>query len=294
MPGSMSDSMPDPMPDSSPQSAANAPASPGQLKPQPNARFYDTIARFYDAENLEMTEDLPLFSELAADLGDPILDIGCGTGRVMLHLAREGYRVTGIDHAAEMLARGERKLDRQPDLKPLVRFVQGDVLDPALGATLGERFKLVLVPYNGFMHFHTQADQLAALKQCAAWLAEDGQIVLDLPNAGDAYATEDDPGIVLERMFTEPESGHLVMQQSSSEIDRAAQMLHITWIYDELASDGAVRRTVAPLHLRYVFPAELDLLLAAAGLQAVEVVGDYDLMPFGNGSPRLIVIAEHA
>ena len=254
-----------------------------------NVAFYERIARFYDAENADMVEDLGLYDELAAEYGDPILDVGCGTGRVMLHLAAEGHRVVGVDHAAAMLARGQRRLDATPELVPHVTFVQGDVLDADLPET---PYKLVIVPYNGFMHFNEQASQLAALRRFHAALEPGGLLVLDLPNAGEAFGTQDDNALALERTFIEPETGHLVMQQSVSTLDRVAQQLHITWIYDEIGAEGVVQRTLAPLLLRYVFAAELDLLLAAAGFEKVTAYGDYDQEPFEDGSPRMIVLAE--
>ncbi len=253
-----------------------------------SAKFYDTIARFYDAENAAKIEDLDLYSELADETSDPILDVGCGTGRVMLALAREGFNVVGVDNSEAMLARGERALDAAPDLKPLVTFVKGDVLTTALAGP----FKLILVPYNTFMHFNTQEHQIAALRRFHALLDDDGLLVLDLPNAGEAFGTQDDDAVTLERLFTEPESGHLVMQQSFSTLDRISQQLHVTWIYDEITADGTVRRTLAPLLLRYVFSGELDLLLALTGFGRVETYGDYQQEAFIEGSSRMIVLAE--
>jgi len=249
--------------------------------------FYETVARYYDAENAAMTEDLPFYSELVADLEGPVLDVGCGTGRVTLHLAQEGARVVGVDISEEMLKRAKRKLSVLPDLRPNVSLVHGDLLEVAFE----ERFALIVVPYNGFMHFKTQAVQIKALERMRDMLLPGGLIVLDLPNPGDLYATPDDGSMVLERTFEEPESGHLIMQQSVSALDRAAQIMHVTWIYDELDDTGMVRRTVAPLTLRYVFPAEMDLLLRVAGLKRVEPFGDYDGSPFADGSPRLIALA---
>lgn len=253
-----------------------------------NVKFYDTIARFYDAENAEMTDDLALYSELAEETGGPALDVGCGTGRVMLHLAQEGVRTVGVDRSEAMLARGERKLAVMPDLKPLVTFVQGDALD----ADLPGAFKLIIVPYNGFMHFSEQVDQIAALRHFHDLLDDGGLLVMDLPNAGEAFGTQDDGALVLERMFVEPESGHLVMQQSMSTLDRVNQQLHVTWIYDEIADEGAVHRTLAPLVLRYVFPGEMDLLLNLTGFRRVQTYGDYLREPFVDGSERMIVLAE--
>jgi ubiquinone/menaquinone biosynthesis C-methylase UbiE len=255
-----------------------------------SAGFYNTIARFYDAENAGLTEDLVLYSELADENGDPVLDVGCGSGRVMLHLAQQGFTVVGVDHSEVMLARGQRRLAAAPDLKPLVTFVKGDVLTVDLPGL----FKLIIVPYNTLMHFNTQERQLAALRRFHEWLDDEGLLVLDLPNAGEAFGTQDDGAISLERMFTEPETGHLVMQQSYSTLDRITQQLHITWIYDEITSDGTLRRTLAPLLLRYIFSGEIDLMLAMTGLRRVETYGDYSQESFVEGCPRMIVLAEKA
>jgi SAM-dependent methyltransferase len=252
-----------------------------------NIQFYDTTARFYDASTADMTDDLPLYGDLADEVGGPVLDVGCGTGRVLVHLAQAGHPVVGLDASEAMLARARRKLDVLPDLKTRVELVHGD----ALQTPLSQRFKLIIVSYNGFMHFRDQAGQLAALRRFRDLLAEGGLLVLDLPNAGDAYATQDDGALVLERMFTAPDSGHPVMMHSVSTLDRTAQQLHVTWIYDEIGADNVVQRTLAPLVLRYVFPGEMALLLAAANLRCVDMYGDYDGTPLADGSPRMIVLA---
>lgn len=251
------------------------------------AAFYNTIARYYDAENESMTADLPFYSELAGEYGDPILDIGCGTGRVMLHLAAEGHRTAGLDVSPAMLERGRRKLAGRADLRDFAQFYEGSALD----YPLPDQYPLILIPYNGFMHFHTTEAQIAALRHLSQHLAGGGVIVLDLPNAGERFATLDDGALTFERSFTEPESGHLIMQHSISALDRAAQLQYITWIYDEIGPDSVVRRTVAPLTLRYVFPAELDLLLQVCGLRRIARYGDYDRSPFEGECPRLIVVA---
>lgn len=255
-----------------------------------NVQFYETIARFYDAENMDLIEDLELFSELADETGGPIFDVGCGSGRVTLHLAQQGHRIVGLDNSKVMLTRGQQKLEKLPKAKNLITFIHGD----ALKTELSERFKLIIVSYNSFMHFGEMADQLTALRHFQTMLDDDGLLVIDLPNAGEAFGAQDYGAIVLERSFTEPETGHTVMQQSVSSIDRATQHLFITWIYDELMENGAVHRTLAPLRLRYVFASEMELMLEAAGLQCVELYGDYQRTPFEDGCPRMIVLAEKA
>ena len=68
-------------------------------------------------------------------------------------------------------------------------------------------------------------------------------------------------------------------------------MLDVTWIYDEILGDGTLKRTLAPLQLRYVFPAELGLMLRLCDLHPVATFGDYEQNPFADGAERLIVTA---
>ena len=82
-------------------------------------------------------------------------------------------------------------------------------------------------------------------------------MVIDLPNAGPAFAAQDSEAPALERSFLDPETGDMVMLQSHSFIDRAEQLLHVEWIYDIIDGDGAVKRLFAPHKLRYFFLAEL-------------------------------------
>lgn len=250
--------------------------------------FYATIARFYDAENIDKTDDLAFYSELADEYGDPVLDVGCGTGRVMLHLAQEGYRVYGIDSEPAMLERAHRKAAMFPHLRDKLTFYQGNVLK----YDLQQQFKLILLPYNCLTHFHTQDDQLTLLRRLRASIEPGGLLVSDLPNPADTFASPDTDAISLERSFIEPETGHLVMQQAHSLLDRTSQLMHVTWIYDEITEDGAVHRTFAPTIFRYYFYSEVRLLLMNTGFEVVEVYGDTDRSPYEDGCPRMIVLAK--
>jgi hypothetical protein len=142
------------------------------------------------------------------------------------------------------------------------------------------------------MHFHTQADQLKLLRRARTCLAKGGRLAIDLPNAGEAFGAMDNESVTLERTFLEQETGHLVMQQSVSHLDRTEQLMNVTWIYDEISEEGVVKRTLVPVTVRYFFLNELDLLLQAAGLALDEVFGDFDRYPYLDGCPRMFVVAK--
>jgi len=249
--------------------------------------FYTSVARFYDAETGDKTDDLQMYSRLAAQHEGDILDVGCGTGRVLIHLAQAGYQVHGIDRDSAMLGRLAHKPQGMPHLQDSIGYVNADVLDYSY-----ERgFALILLSYNALMHFQEQASQIALLRRLRGWLANAGLLVIDLPNAGDVFASQDTDALILERTFLEPESGHLVMLQSVSWLDRVMQVLHVDWIYDEMDDEGRVKRMIAPHRLRYFFQPELALLLKLCGFAVEAVYGDTAWGPFEDGCERMIVLA---
>ncbi len=248
---------------------------------------YEQIARFYDAENAKLVEDLPAYALLADRFGGPVLEAGCGTGRVALYLAQQGIRVVGIDVSAAMLRRARQHADEQGLGAPLVTWHKADVRTLALD----ERFGLCTLAYNTFAHLLTQDDQIAALERIAVHVRPGGGVALDLRNLIVDVLAGDSPGLDFERVFTDPATGHTIMQRSLTSLDRASQIVDVTWVYDEIMPDGTVKRTLIPARYRYTFGPELGLLLRLAGFSAVELYGDYDFNPYEEDSPRLLAVA---
>ena len=225
-------------------------------------------------------------AELAEELAARLI-VGSGTGRVLLHLAQEGYDVHGIEIEPTMLDRARTKIAGMPHLRDRITMHVGD----ALKVPLEGKFKLAIIPYNTLMHFHQKRRTGGCSSGCASGSSADGALVIDLPNAGEAFAAPDTEAVTLERTFLELDSGHLVMQQSVSRLDRVEQLMQVTWIYDEIGEDGVLSRTVVPVLIRYYFYAELRLLLELCGFAVDEVYGDFDRIPFEDGVPRMIVVA---
>ena len=247
---------------------------------------FDIYARFYDPDLGDWDADLQMYEQFAARCGSPILELGCGTGRVLLPLARQGYRITGIDASAAMLDRARSKVAEE-DLVGRATLLQQEMRE----LELAERFNLAFAALNSFAHLHTTDDQLAALARIRRHLHPGGLLILDLFNPDMARLLEPRGQVALAKVMTEPGTGHRLMRFDVEEVDLERQIVHTTYILDEIDAEGHVRRTLFPFSLRYLFRYELELLLRHAGFEIEAVYGSYDLDEFGGESEKMIAVA---
>ncbi|HLB47309.1 MAG TPA: class I SAM-dependent methyltransferase [Anaerolineales bacterium] len=256
---------------------------------------YDLLAHFYDLENADFIEDLDFWVGLAKESGGPVLELGCGSGRVTQQIARAGITIVGLDNSEPMLALARAKLNRKSEVAARATLVCGDMTNFNLAPTPNSNshhFPLIIVPFNTFMHLLTVTDQLAMLTCSRKHLITGGKLVLDLTNPASAYADPPAETLTLERTFRDDVNDLTIQQFSIIRLDRTAQIARIIWHYDSIAADGTVKRALVPLTLRYTFPAEMGLLLERSGFRLVHLYGDYDESPLDDESERMIVVAE--
>ena len=249
---------------------------------------FDRLARYYDWEHDEYDADIPLYLDFARRTGGPILELACGTGRLMLPLLDEGERVVGVDSSGPMLERARQTIGRA-GLAGRSTLIQADVrtLD------LGERFRLAIFGLDSFGLLLTIDDQVAALRQIRQHLGPDGLLVMDLSN-GNGRGDEAPDELVLQHHGRDPETGRPLSKWTARATDHAEQIDRYTYFYDEVLEDGTVRRSTTSLDLRYFGRFELELLLERAGFRPEAFYGTYDLAPFGMHGDRLIAVAARA
>ncbi len=243
------------------------------------------VVRFYNLDEGRFTEDLGLYLGLAERWGGPILELGCGTGRVLAALAAAGHQVVGLDQSEAMLAAARERLARQ-GLLSRVCLVPGDMRRFALE----ERFAWAFCAMNSLMHLTSLEDQLAALEMAHRHLRPRGYLVLDLTNPDPGWLLESGERIVRAGVLEDPETGTVVVRQVLQRADPLRQTLDLIYIYDEVDSAGAVRRVLLPLRLRYLFPVEARLLLERAGFTVEAMYGSYEMDPFDATGDRMIFL----
>lgn len=246
---------------------------------------YDPFARYYDADFQHYRDDLPFLLELARRSDGPILELMCGTGRVLLPIAEAGHRITGVDSSPAMLEIARHHVD-EAELTERVTLLEGDVRDLALPDS---QFGLAFVAVNSFMHLATVRDQLACLSNARRSLTRRGLLVLDLFNPDPYEISREDGRLVLDREYQL--DGMHVQKFVAIESDAAAQLSQVTYLYDETDQDGRLSRRTMRFTMRWLYRFELEHLLARAGFSLRNLYGSYDIDEFGPGSPRLIAVA---
>lgn len=249
---------------------------------------FDLYARFYDLDLGGFDADLLMVQEFAARCGSPVLELACGTGRVLLPLARQGYQVTGVDISSAMLELARHKVADE-GLADRITLVEGDMREFALDG----RFNLAFVTVNSFMHLLTTDDQLAALACIRQHLNPGGLLLVDLFNPDLALLLEARGQVLMDKTVTDPETGHRLVRFHTRTVDLGQQTQYVTYIVDELDGDAQVRRTLFPFSMRYLFRYELELLLRHAGYRVEAVYGSYDLDEFSGDSERMIAVARN-
>jgi SAM-dependent methyltransferase len=244
---------------------------------RPGSKSYPIL---YHAHHARHTEDLAFWLALAAQQGEPILELGCGTGRVLTALAQAGYKVFGLDHDAHMLAVIR---DHLPEGIKAPVF-QADLARFGLGIS----FALILVPCNTWSTLTPDARR-AALVTVFDHLDPGGLFAASIPNPALLRRQPKHSEAEVEDDFIHPLTGNPV--QVSTGWERAGQVFHLEWLYDQLLPDGRVERLsvqvehdLAPME---VHQAEIE----AAGLQWEGEFGDYDGSPYRPDSPYLIFTA---
>jgi SAM-dependent methyltransferase len=247
---------------------------------------YDVFARFYDLCFGDTVDDLFMIQQFAERCGSPILELGCGTGRVLLPLARQGYQITGVDVSPGMLEVARRKVAAE-NLVGRATLVEGDIRELDLDAG----FNFAFIAVNSFMHLLSTDDQLAALARIRQHLNPGGLFLLDLFNPDLVRLLDMKGQMALDEAMTDPDTGHQLMRFHADKADLGRQQIHVTFIVDEMDEKGQVRRVVFPFEIRYLFHYELELLLRQAGFEIEAIYGSYDLDEYTGDSAKMIAVA---
>ncbi|MHB0877230.1 MAG: class I SAM-dependent methyltransferase [Anaerolineae bacterium] len=252
------------------------------MQPQERAAL-DALAHYYDLRHGAAGADVEFYAELAEESAGTVIEVGCGTGRLLLPLAEAGHTVFGVDVSRQMLLRARRRLAGF-DSAARVRLLQGDVRQlPVRDA------RLAVMALNTFCHFTRPEEQHEALTSVRGALSPGGILALDVPNPHAEFDARPDGVPTLEAVHESEDT--TVYEWSVTEADAAAQTMSVRLIYDACDASGAMRRQSHAYLLRLFYRYELELLLRGAGFGEVQLFGDFDGCEYETGSPRIVAVA---
>ena len=251
---------------------------------------YDAIPDFgllYDHVPLYLERtDVRFYVEEAKSSRGPVLELGCGTGRILIPIARAGSTIVGLDNSKQMLERCRANLSRESAaVQQCVTLHQRDMHDFDLG---GAQFPLIIAPFRVFQHLTTVDAQLRFLATVARHLAPQGQFVFDVFNPRFAILVSADG--------TEREDTPPTRLPDGRTFRRAYRIARVRWV-DQVSESELIyyvdgKRYVQAFEMRWFLPAELQHLLARAGFRVRDVYGDFARGPLVDGAPEQVVVAE--
>jgi SAM-dependent methyltransferase len=245
---------------------------------------FDRIARLYDWEHDGYLVDVDVHVAFARRFGGPLLELACGTGRLLAPLANAGFACTGVDNSEPMLARARARLRRLGVQATLVQ-------QPIQELDLDQQFRTILVGLDSFGLLARRADQVRALRAARKLVTHDGRLILDLANGNLRGSSEPAEELLHDITAPDPETGRLITKFALRRPKLAEQLDELMFFYDEQDERGYLQRTTVELRLRWFTRFELELLLEKTGWEVAELYGGYDFEPFGPASERLLVVA---
>ena len=248
---------------------------------------WDDYAPFYDWENAQTLDrrDVHFWRRMAARANGPVLELGCGTGRVTIPVARTGARVVGLDRSSEMLSQAHKRSMRAR-LGTRVSWIRGDIR--FLPFRKSTRFDLVMAPYGILQSLVRESDLKATLAAVERVLARGGLLGIDL--VPDLPVWKDLRNKVRFRGSRRGGKSRITLIESVRQ-DRAKRLTIFDQKYVE--QSGRTRRTRRfSLVFRTLTVPQMTRRLENAGFRIKAILGDYNGKPWDPRADVWLILAE--
>ena len=238
-------------------------------------------AALYDWEYRRRRNDVKWYQALARTVGGPVLELGAGSGRLLVPLAKDGHEVVGVDQSAPMLARCRERLARLGKRGCRAKLIRADFRRLALG----RRFPLVVCPFNAFMHLYTREDVESFLAVVRAHLAPRGTFAFDVLMPDLRWLARRPDRRWARTRFRHPTTGERLVYSLEIDFDVTLEIAFMSIFYTR----GSRERRVRLAH-RYFFPEELAALLHYNGFTIESRAGGFEGQPLDESAEEQVLI----
>lgn len=252
-----------------------------------SVEVFDRIARFYDDEHKYFMGDVPFYVDYAKQCGGAVLELGCGTGRVLIPIAQEGIKITGLEISNGMIDVAQKKVKQMDkSIRKNIRFIQGDMKQ----FNLDQEFSLIYIPFRSFQCLLTKENQGACLGCVKKHLSNKGTFILDLFAPKHNYLTDMKRSMYLGRFYNE-ENAVYVTRRAETTYNFANQTFHNDFFYEWTDKNDKFHREIWSFELSYLFRYEAELLLEKYGFRVENIFGNFDKSTYNYYSGEQIFVA---
>ncbi len=249
------------------------------------------VADFYDHLPSHKTRrDIDFYKGVARECDGPILEVACGTGRLLMPIARAGKQITGIDLSEPMLACCREHLDDEAEnIRERIDLHKMDMRD----FDLGRKYQMVIVAFRSFLHLLTPQEQLSCLQAINRHLEPGGQLLMDFFNPSlELLVNGTGPeNSIDETAFGIPDGRKAYRKILVHEVDRVNQTIACSQIYNIIMPDGETRKQEHKFKLHYIFRYEAEHLLERCGFSVNKIYGDFEGHTFSEKSNKELIIS---
>lgn len=240
--------------------------------------IYD--GNIYDGMNTEI-DDLPFYSRwLKKRKNGNILELCCGTGRLTIPLAQEGYNITGVDNSTSMLKQAKGKAN---ELKASVRFIKSDIRS----LNLPEVYDIIFIPFNSIHHLYNNQDFFNVLIGVKKHLKKNGYFIFDCFNPNIQYIVNSEKEEKAIAEYSTKDGREIIVKQTMI-YENKTQINRIKWHYFINGKFDSIQN----LDMRLFFPKELDTYLSIYGFKILNKFGGFEEEIFENKSEKQIFVCK--
>jgi len=240
--------------------------------------IYD--ANIYDGMNTNL-DDLEFYKRwLPKNKNTQILELCCGTGRLTLPIAKNGYNICGVDYTSSMLEKAKVKA-HEAELE--IEFIEADIRT----LNLPEKYELIFIPFNSIHHLYKNEDLFKTLKAVKKHLKEGGLFLFDCFNPNIQFIVEGEKKQKTISEYTTKDGRDIIIKEIMY-YENKTQINRIAWHYYINGKFNSIQN----LDMRLFFPQELDSYLEWNDFTIIHKFGDFDEVPFNDDSEKQIFVCQ--